>query len=409
MITLGIETSCDETALALIESRDNNGKTEYRVINSLVHSQAQLHSAYGGVYPNLAKREHAKNIVPLLHKLLIESKEVLEAIAKSPSHNSSKKINEAMEETDIRNTNQNNELWEMIKDAKFLEDKPPIDRIAVTEGPGLEPALWVGIVFARFIGTLWDCPVIPVNHMEGHIIGSLLPSDKPYGAWQGLYEAKMPSIALLISGGHTEMVQVENRQNGQTNPDFSYTIIGQTRDDAVGEAFDKTARVMGLPYPGGPHISILAEQARIENIRSNITLPRPMINTNDFDFSFSGLKTAVLYAVRDANKNNNSALSDEFKKGLAREFEEAVGDVIKTKLSKVIHEKNLHSIIVGGGVSANNYLREILREIAVKNNLEIYLPSKHISGDNALMIAIVGSMKELHRREIVADGTKRIE
>jgi N6-L-threonylcarbamoyladenine synthase len=133
-----------------------------------------------------------------------------------------------------------------------------------------------------------------------------------------------------------------------------------------------------------------------------------MINSNDFDFSFSGLKTAVLYAVRDATKNNNSTLSDDFKKGLAREFEEAVGDVIQSKLSKVISEKHVQSIIVGGGVSANNYLRELLKQIADKNNLPLYLSSRHISGDNALMIAIVGSMKELHKGEIVADGTKRI-
>ncbi len=408
MITLGIETSCDETALALIESREVNGKTEYRVINSLVHSQAKLHSAYGGVYPNLAKREHAKNIVPLLHKLLIDSKDILENINQQKNKPTHKDLNEFMSTCSAINSGQNIELWQSLKDAKFLEQRPPIDRIAVTEGPGLEPALWVGIVFARFIGTMWDCPVIPVNHMEGHIIGSLLPSDKPYGVWQGLYEAKMPSIALLISGGHTELVLVKNHQNTHTNRNFSYTIIGQTRDDAVGEAFDKAARVMGLPYPGGPHISMLAEQARKENINSNVTLPRPMINSNDFDFSFSGLKTAVLYAVRDATKNNNSTLSDDFKKGLAREFEEAVGDVIQSKLSKVISEKHVQSIIVGGGVSANNYLRELLKQIADKNNLPLYLPSRHISGDNALMIAIVGSMKELHKGEIVADGTKRI-
>lgn len=407
MITLGIETSCDETALALIENRESNGKTEYRVINSLVHSQAELHSAYGGVYPNLAKREHAKNIVPLLHKLLLDSKEILENINKQRSKDTCKNLDEFMNTYSAINSGQNIELWQALKDAKFLEEKPPIDRIAVTEGPGLEPALWVGIVFARFIGAMWDCPVIPVNHMEGHVIGSLLPSDKPYGAWQALYEAKMPSIALLISGGHTELVMVENKTENEAYPKLTYSIIGQTKDDAVGEAFDKTARVMGLPYPGGPHISMLAEQARNENIKSQISLPRPMINSNDFDFSFSGLKTAVLYAVRDEMKNSGE-LSIDFKKGLAREFEESVGDVLKVKLEKVIEEKNIQSIIVGGGVSANNYLREVIRQIADKMKLPFYLPSKHISGDNALMIAIVGSMKELHHGEIVADGTKKI-
>ena len=246
MIILGIETSCDDTALALIETRGSGSTFECRVISSLVHSQAELHSAYGGVFPTLAKREHGKNIVPLLHKLIIDSKDALNEIKhiKRPSEISKDHFNTIIESFRTTLQGSNPDLIESVAHATFLTQQLPINAIAVTEGPGLEPALWVGISFARILADLWRVPLIPVNHMEGHIVGSLL-QDAPYGTWQKLKPLTFPAIALLISGGHTELVHIEPR---------TYTIIGQTKDDAVGEAFDKVARLLGLPYPGGPHI-----------------------------------------------------------------------------------------------------------------------------------------------------------
>ncbi|HTK33163.1 MAG TPA: tRNA (adenosine(37)-N6)-threonylcarbamoyltransferase complex transferase subunit TsaD [Candidatus Paceibacterota bacterium] len=401
MIILGIETSCDETALALIETREiksSDGKvhTEYRIIQSLVHSQAELHSAYGGVFPTLAKREHSKNLVPLLEKILKD--------LPSDTHKKHPNFTETLESFKQAYCEQNADLLESFTHARFLEHIPHIDRIAVTEGPGLEPALWVGIIFARMLGELWNIPVIPVNHMEGHVVGSLLDNDKPSGAWQQLKKLEVPAVALLISGGHTELVEVTRHKL-----QLSYSLLGQTRDDAVGEAFDKTARLLGLQYPGGPHISRLAHEAGEEKIISSVKLPRPMISSNDLNFSFSGLKTAVLYAVQDAQKNNT--FNETFKKGLAREFEQSITEVLVTKLQKAIEETGAQSIIIGGGVSANHVLRAHFAQIAERYSIPLFLPSMHISGDNALMIALVGSMKSettAQSTPIHAHGTKKI-
>jgi N6-L-threonylcarbamoyladenine synthase len=419
MIILGIETSCDETALALIETRETKNKsnsttqTEYRVIQSLVHSQAELHSAYGGVFPTLAKREHSKNLVPLLDKILKDL----------PTHENKKHpaFTEKIESIKKEYAEQNGDLIESLAHAHFLENIPNIDRIAVTEGPGLEPALWVGIVFARILAELWDVPVIPVNHMEGHIVGSLLDNDKASGAWQTLKELALPSVALLISGGHTELIKIE--AGLKTDSRFSYSLLGQTRDDAVGEAFDKTARLLGLPYPGGPHISKLAHEAHEQKIFSPVKLPRPMINSGDLNFSFSGLKTAVLYAVRDAektgtlsdNSSNDSGQASDFKKGLAYEFEQSVTEVLGTKLAHALEEIGAQSIIVGGGVSANHVLRAEFTKIAEKYGIPLFLPSFHVSGDNALMIALVGALssidsktQKISSKNIHAQGTKKL-
>ena len=233
MRIFAIETSCDETALALVEGQaikesGSGGAFSFTVLKSALLSQALLHSPYGGVYPNLAKREHLKNL-PV--------------------------------------------LFEQFKDEV-------IDAIAVTRGPGLEPALWTGIEFAKKLAAERSLPLIPVNHMEGHLLSSLVQGGK-------LEAVKLPVLALLISGGHTEFVLMRSW--------FSYEIVGQTLDDAVGEAFDKVARMLGLPYPGGPEISKLAEYARKNNLHSDIKLPRPMLGVKNNDVSFSGLKTAVLY------------------------------------------------------------------------------------------------------------------
>ncbi len=370
MIILGIETSCDETALALIETRIQNNTFECRVISSLINSQAELHSPYGGVFPTLAKREHEKNLPLLLEKIL--------EIA--------------------------------------TKNKLKIDSVAVTQGPGLEPALWTGITFATELSKKWNVPLIPVNHMEGHIIGSLLESDKPDGKWQKLKTLPLPAITLLISGGHTELVKIDHNQ--KNNPStlasavspigyFKYTIIGQTKDDAVGEAFDKVARLIGLKYPGGPRLAKLANEAREQNIQSMVKLPRPMIMNKDLNFSFSGLKTAVLYAIRDAEKDN--LFNETYKKGLAREFEDSIAETLELKLRKAIDLINAKSMIIGGGVSANLVLRERFNKISEEYGIPIYLPSQHISGDNALMIALTGAINNPQSKEnIKAQGTKRL-
>lgn len=363
MIFLGIETSCDETALALIETRQNNGIFECRVIASLIHSQAELHSPYGGVFPMLAKREHEKNLPIVLEKLLAESTKIQE-----------------------RGTD---------------AEKPPIDAIAVTEGPGLEPALWTGIVFAEELSKKWNVPIIPVNHMEGHIVGSLLASDIADGKWQTLKTLPTPALALLISGGHTELVSIEKIG--------SYRIVGRTKDDAVGEAFDKVARLLGLPYPGGPRVSKLANEAREKNIVSSVKLPRPMIASKDLDFSFSGLKTAVLYAIREAEKTPYGKLNEDSIKGLCREFEDAVTETLITKLRTAIEETGSQSIIIGGGVAANITLRNQFETIASEYSIPLFMPSKHISGDNALMIALAGALNTSQpSRKLKAHGTKKL-
>jgi N6-L-threonylcarbamoyladenine synthase len=409
MTILGIETSCDETALALIETHGSGNTLECRVIQSLVHSQAELHSAYGGVFPTLAKREHGKNLAPLLEKTLKDL----------PSRGTitDQQFKDIIGSFKVELERANPDLYESLSHAEFLKNIPAIDRIAVTEGPGLEPALWVGINFARILGALWNVPIIPLNHMEGHIVGSLLPSDVANGAWQKLHELPLPSIALLISGGHTELVSIN--QAGKNDGTFHYTIIGQTKDDAVGEAFDKAARLLGLPYPGGPHIARLAHEAYLEKIPAPIKLPRPMIKSGNLDFSFSGLKTAVLYAVRDAEKAGiigdnakDSAKTDAWKRGLAHEFETAVSDVLDAKLRIAIEKTSAKSIIIGGGVAANHVLRARFEKTAGEYGVPIFMPSRHISGDNALMIAIAGAIDEklpAGGRELRADGTKRLE
>jgi N6-L-threonylcarbamoyladenine synthase len=337
MRILAIETSCDETGLAVVEGTKEGDCYTYSVLKNALLSQAALHAPYGGVYPTLAKREHEKNL-PI--------------------------------------------LFEQFKNEQ-------VDAIAVTVGPGLEPALWQGIEFAKKIASTWQKPLIPVNHMEGHLISSLVQEGK-------LENVALPVLALLISGGHTEFVVMDEW--------FNYKIIGETLDDAVGEAFDKVARLLGLSYPGGPEISKLAEKHRIsqpvsgkratgqpsrapkeraQRTLAEIVLPRPMISSNNCDVSFSGLKTAALYALRGKN------LSEDEKAAFAREFEDAVGDVFVSKTRRALHETSAKTFVIGGGVAANKYLRERLQKLVMDEfpNVEMRLPELSITGDNAIMIA----------------------
>jgi N6-L-threonylcarbamoyladenine synthase len=343
MRILAIETSCDETAICLLEAIKTPTGVEFCVINNITHTQLE-HVEFGGVFPAVAKREHQINLPTILDQIM--------------------------------------------KD----QEKP--DVICVTNGPGLEPALWCGIVFAKELGEKWNIPVIPANHMEGHILSVLVP---PLLAREGLgvrFEfqntIQFPALALLISGGHTELVLV--------NDIGDYKIVGKTRDDAVGEAFDKVARMMNLPYPGGPEISKLASQFDGEK---KLELPRPMIHTKDYDFSFSGLKTAVLYHVQGLGKN----ISEQDKQEIAHEFQNAVADVLIKKTTRAIEEFGIQTLIIGGGVAANKFIINSFQENLNRDfpHVQTLTPTQGLTGDNALMIALAGYFKHQKNPDIVYD------
>jgi N6-L-threonylcarbamoyladenine synthase len=325
MIILGIETSCDETAVSIVEAEGDFINLRFKLLGSSINSQVKIHAEYGGVVPNLAKREHTKNLPIVLNEALIEAG----------------------------------------------VDLSKINLIAVTVGPGLEPALWVGIAFAEELGKKWGIPVIGTNHMIGHIASVLLNKKEAIN---------FPALALLISGGHTELVLLKNWTDREK--------IGETQDDAAGEAFDKVARMLGLPYPGGPEISKLAEQAREQNIRLETKFPRPMMHSEDLNFSFSGLKTAVLYYLRDKKEINKLAV--------AREFEDAVIEVLVSKTKRALAQTEAKTLIIGGGVIANKALRKTFLELEKDyNKLEILIPEKSLTTDNATMIAASGYIEYL--------------
>ncbi|MEI7720283.1 MAG: tRNA (adenosine(37)-N6)-threonylcarbamoyltransferase complex transferase subunit TsaD [bacterium] len=367
MRILAIETSCDETGVAIVEGTKTPEGFRFALLGAAaLNSQAALHAEYGGVFPNLAKREHEKNLPIMLEQALTQSSK----------------------ETPLSVRNHLSELG--------------IDAIAVTQGPGLEPALWTGIEFAQKLAKEKNLPLLLTNHMEGHLLSSLVQSGK-------LENVTLPVLALLISGGHTEFDVMREW--------FHYEVIGQTLDDAVGEAYDKVARMLGLPYPGGPEISKLADISRAsqkllpkrssdlprpssDELRARpfspeifVSLPRPMLHTKNCDFSFSGLKTAVLYAIRDikatSSRAKESPLTPEEKKAFAREFEDAVGDVFVAKTRRALEETGARSFVIGGGVAANRYLRERLYTLIQDEfpDVTFYLPELSITGDNAVMIA----------------------
>ncbi|MDO8579524.1 MAG: tRNA (adenosine(37)-N6)-threonylcarbamoyltransferase complex transferase subunit TsaD [bacterium] len=400
---LGIETSCDETAISLIEVDE---KSEIvKILGNTVHSQIDIHAQYGGVFPILAKREHQINLIPVFMKTLTEAGAYEEIETKREIGKGTAKMKKGEEMTEKINEieqilNRESELFPHFK--KFISNtkKPDIDYIAVTIGPGLEPALWVGINFARALSHVWNIPIIPCNHMEGHILTALIEkgekikkgkegNEKKNGV-DGIYKLlhktiSYPALSLLISGGHTQIVLIGGIGN--------YKIVGETRDDAIGECFDKIARTLGLPYPGGPQISKLASEARKANIKSPEPLPRPMIASDDMDFSFSGLKTSVLYLTRKLKEKStppNSPLENNVVCGIARETEDAITDVIVTKMKKAIEKFAVETIIIGGGVIANTHIREELEKLAGQCSIKILLPQFDHATDNGLMIALAG-------------------
>jgi len=309
-----------------------------KILSNVVSSQVKLHAKYGGVVPSLAAREHVKNIKHVFNLALNK--------------------------------------------AKIKDFKNKIDLIAVTRGPGLGPALLVGLTFAKTIAWLHKKPIIGVSHLEGHIYSNWL---SPVGAISNfqfpIFKKDFPTLNLIVSGGHTELVLMKN--HGQ------YKIIGETMDDAVGEAFDKVARLLSLGYPGGPIISARADKFSISNFQFPIKFPRPMEKSKDFNFSYSGLKTSVLYKVREL-ENSGVKLTSSIINEIAHAFQKAAIDVLVQKTMRAAKEFNVKSVLLSGGVSANELLRSELKKNTTEAGIKYFQPPMEYTTDNAVMIAVAG-------------------
>ncbi|MEY3807170.1 MAG: tRNA ((37)-N6)-threonylcarbamoyltransferase complex transferase subunit TsaD [Pseudomonadota bacterium] len=311
MYVLGIETSCDETGVAIYHS-------ERGLCSHLLYSQVDMHSEYGGVVPELASRDHIRKLVPLIKQCLQESH---------------------LTGSDI-------------------------DGIAYTAGPGLMGALLVGAATARSLAWAWQVPAIAVHHMEGHLLAPMLEESPP----------EFPFVALLISGGHTLLVQVEGIGR--------YQLLGESLDDAAGEAFDKTAKMLGLGYPGGPKLSALAEQGTVQ-----IKFPRPMTDRPGLDFSFSGLKTFTMNTINASDK------TDQDKADIAAAFQQAVAETLSIKCKRALQQTGLNRLVIAGGVSANKQIRASLTQMVAKENARLYFPRLEFCTDNGAMIAYAGCQR----------------
>jgi len=348
MKILGIETSCDETSMAVLEVDE---KKKVKVLANVISSQVKIHAKYGGVYPALAAREHAKNIDKVLKLTLKEA---------------------------------------------GLKSVEEIDLIAVTKGPGLAVALIVGITFAKTLAWKYKKSIVGVNHLEGHIYSNWLPLQDSNSGLLTLDSRLFPALCLIVSGGHTELVLMKGHGK--------YKILGETQDDAAGEAFDKIARMLELGYPGGPLISQEAEKFGKSGIPPTLDprlfarefssgcipdLPRPMINSKNFDFSFSGLKTAVLYLVRKLVQQYPIA---EIRPAVAYEAQQAIVDVLVSKTLRAAKDYQVKSVLLSGGVSANQLLRETLEKKISEELKEVnfFKPLMAYTTDNAAMIALAG-------------------
>ncbi len=346
MIILGIETSCDDTGIAVIRAQGKkNPKIE--ILSNLLSSQIKIHQKYGGVYPFLAKREHQKNLPVLFEKI--------------------------------------------AKRFKFLDKPKKVDLIAVTIGPGLDPCLWVGVNFAKKLAKELHTSLVPVNHIEAHIVSGLLKRIRNNSKFSILNSGHdiFPAVCLVVSGGHTQLILV--KKIGK------YKILGETRDDAAGECFDKIGRMLGLGYPGGPAIEKEALKFKPESSRFKISLPRPMMNQKNYDFSFSGLKTAALYTYK--KEKSRIKASKEYIKAMAAEVQQAVIDVLISKTIKAAKEFKAKTIMLGGGVVANKELRTQFRKKIKKEllNVKYLIPQKKYCTDNALMVAVTGYLKWIER------------
>lgn len=353
MKILAIETSCDETSIAILNVK--NSRLE--VLSNIISSQVKIHRKWGGVVPTLAKREHQKNLVSVLIKALKEAK----MLKKSKAAVKNSKLKEILIREEY--------LYKKLK--RFLEQyqKPKIDLIAVTIGPALEPALWVGVNFAKALSYFWQKPILPVNHIEAHIFANFIQNP--------IFKVQFPALCLIISGGHTGLILM--RGVGK------YKEIGETRDDTAGECFDKVARILGLSYPGGPAIAVKALKVNGDPV--SVRLPRPMIYQKNYDFSFSGLKTAVLYEVKSAKRK---AKSEKYIREMCREAQQSIIDVLIHKTLRAAKEYKVKSIILGGGVAANDELRRQFDwKLKTENwKLNFLVPSKIFCTDNAAMVAV---------------------
>lgn len=314
MLVLGIESSCDETGIALYD-------TEQGLLAHALHSQVEMHAEYGGVVPELASRDHIRRVLPLTEATLKQAN-------------------------------------------KRLQD---IDAIAYTQGPGLSGALLVGTSFAEALAFSLNIPTIQVHHLEGHLLAPLLEENPP----------EFPFVALLVSGGHSQLMRVDGIGE--------YELLGDTLDDAAGEAFDKTAKLLGLGYPGGPALSKLAQRGN-----ARFKLPRPLLNSGDLNFSFSGLKTSVLTLV-----SQHQPLDESTKADIAWEFQESVTEVLTTKCMHALRDTGLDSLIVSGGVGANARLRERLNQATKRRGCKVSYPRLEFCTDNGAMIAFAGAMRLL--------------
>ena len=348
MKVLAIETSCDETGIALLEATGGLKAPRFKVLDSLVASQIKIHAPFGGVVPNLAKREHLKNLPILFEKLL----------------------------------------------KKFPKLDPDI--ITVTVGPGLEPALWTGIGFAKQLGERYGRPVVGANHLEGHLYSFLLPSRSSTAYASAILPRRgsiFPAIALIVSGGHTTLLHMSS---------FStWKLLGETRDDAAGEAFDKVARMLDLPYPGGPEVEKLSARGN----SFTITFPRPMLADKNYDFSFSGLKTSVLYYIRDLKHPP----TPHEKADIAAGFEQAVVDVLVTKTRRAAEETGAESILLSGGVASNKHLRKSLKRSACLIGANFFVPDFKFNLDNAAMIGVAGYMAHERKKHYKLEANGALE
>ena len=342
MLILGIETSCDETALALLRVEEGHGGARLKVLQNLVYSQVAEHEQYGGVVPEMAARLHLEKMSQMLRGLEVDGKSL---------------------------------------------DFGEIDMIAVTAGPGLSPALRVGVEAAKALAWQLEVPLVPVSHMEGHIYANWIEGNEGE-----MKEPEFPVLALLVSGGHTELILMEGHGK--------FERVGETIDDAAGEAFDKVAHMLELPYPGGPQISRLAQDGEIDAF----DFPRGMLDRDDYDFSFSGLKTSVLYKLRD----NEDQLEDEtFRANIAASFEEAVVDVLVKKTKRAIRDFGARTLVVAGGVSANKQLRARVETLAEQEEIHLLVPEFAYTMDNASMIAAAGYFRR--REALKGEGIGRLQ
>ncbi|MBI4217278.1 MAG: tRNA (adenosine(37)-N6)-threonylcarbamoyltransferase complex transferase subunit TsaD [Parcubacteria group bacterium] len=375
MTILGIETSCDETGIAVVRG----DKKKLTILSNIVASQIEVHKKWGGVMPFLAKREHQKNLVPVLLKSLKQAGLYKKILGRKQSVGFKKKLADILTRESL--------LLPRISHFLVSCEIPAIDGIAVTARPGLEPALWAGINFAKTLAFAWKKPLVGIDHLEGHLLmaNSFPPS---------------PALSLVVSGGHTVLI-VSRRQG-------AYTIIGETRDDAAGEMLDKCSRLLGLGYPGGPQIEREAALASKEDIRKlGIRLPRPMLHSHDYDFSFSGLKTAVLYDYRSRKVAVRKGKA--YVRAMCCELQQALCDVLVTKTLAAAQEHGVKSLLLGGGVSANKELRSQIAEKAKTQlpGISLYIPSPEFCTDNGVMAAFAGYISLVRPRKSTIWRTSR--